>query len=94
MSKIFVTADEAEKLLPRRRKIHTFIRIFGWQGDNVERAALLEVFQAAKKVEVSQEAACFDHYLAVKIDGMVTYIETNLKALAKFGLLPPHRKVA
>nr|WP_315595287.1 hypothetical protein [uncultured Cupriavidus sp.] len=94
MSKVFVTAEEAEKLLPRRRKIHTFIRIFGWMGADLDREELLEAFQAAKNVEVSQDAACFDHYLAVKIDGMVTYIETNLKALAKFGLLPPNRKVA
>lgn len=94
MSKVFVTAEEAEKLLPRRRKIHTFIRIFGWQGDNVDRETLLKVFESAKSVEVSQDAACFDHYLAVRIDGMVTYVETNLKALAKFGLLPPGRKAA
>lgn len=94
MSKVFVTAKEAEKLLPRRRKIHTFIRIFGWMGADLDREELLEAFQAAKNVEVSQDAACFDHYLAVTIDGMVTYIETNLKALAKFGLLPPNRKVA
>lgn len=52
MSKVFVTAEEAEKLLPRRRKIHTFIRIFGWQGDNVDRETLLKVFQSAKSVEV------------------------------------------
>ncbi|MGX0940405.1 hypothetical protein ACUXQ2_006505, partial [Cupriavidus metallidurans] len=35
MSKVFVTAEVAEKLLPRRRKVHTFIRIFGWQGADV-----------------------------------------------------------
>ncbi|WP_423194694.1 hypothetical protein [Cupriavidus sp. H18C2] len=93
MSKVFVTAEEAEKLLLRRLKVHTFIRIFGWQGADVDREKLLEVFHAAKSVEVSQDAACFDHYLAVTIDGMVTYVETNLKALAKFGLLPPNRKL-
>lgn len=92
MTKVFVTAEEAEKLIPRRRRIHTFIRIFGWMGASVERDKLLEAFQAAKYVEVSQDAACFDHYLAVKIDGMVTYVETNLKALTKLGLLPPQRK--
>ena len=94
MSTTFVTAEEAEKLIPRRRSIHTFIRIFGWQGANVDRDSLLAAFRAAGKVEVSQDAACFEHYLAVKIDGMTTYIETNLKALAKFGLLPPARKAA
>ncbi|WP_454056613.1 hypothetical protein [Cupriavidus sp. Marseille-Q8015] len=94
MSKIFVTAEEAEKLLPRRRRIHTFIRIFGWMGADMDREKLLDAFQAAKNVEVSQDAACFDHDLAVKIDGMETYVETNLKALAKYCLLPPHRKMA
>ncbi|NYI02879.1 hypothetical protein [Cupriavidus plantarum] len=94
MSKVFVTAAEAAALIPRRRKIHTFIRIFGWMGADVDREKLLAAFNTAKQVEISQEASCFDHYLAVKIDGMVTYIETNLKALAKSGLLPPQRKVA
>lgn len=94
MSKLLISADEAEKLLPRRRRIHTFIRIFGWQGDNVDRDELLQAFRAAKTVEVSPEAACFDHYLAVKINGMMTYVETNLKAMAKLGLVPTVRQAA
>lgn len=94
MSKVFVTAEEAEKLLPRRRRVHTFIRVVGWMGADMDREKLLDAFQAAKNVEVSQDAACFDHYLSVKIDSMETYIETNLKALAKYGLLPPPRKEA
>ncbi|WP_235430550.1 hypothetical protein [Cupriavidus pauculus] len=89
MSKVFVTAEEAEKLL----------RVAGEftpsSASSDGRAVMLNVMRCStKNVEVSQDAACFDHYLAVKIDGMVTYIETNLKALGKFGLLPPHRKVA
>lgn len=94
MSKVFVTAAEAESLMPRRKKIHTFIRIFGWHGAHVDREKVLHAFQKAKTVEVSQEAACLDHYLAVNMDGIMTYVETNLKALARFGLLPPHRNAA
>ncbi|QET03967.1 hypothetical protein FOB72_17545 (plasmid) [Cupriavidus pauculus] len=94
MSQIFITADEAEKLIPRRPKVHTFIRMFGWLGGHVEREKLLAAFDAAETVAVSQDAACFDHYLAIKIDGMVTYVETNVRALARFGLLPPQRKLS
>lgn len=91
MSKVLISAAQAAKLLPRRKKVHTFIRVFGWMGGTADRDALLEAFNAVGDVEVSQVAAGFDHFLAIKTNGMVTYIETNLTALAKMGLLPPRR---
>lgn len=83
MSKIFISAADAAKLLPRGKKVHTFIRVFGWMGANVDRAKVLAAFESAKRVEVSQDAAYFDHHLAVKMDGMRTYIDTDPKALRK-----------
>nr|WP_315593794.1 hypothetical protein [uncultured Cupriavidus sp.] len=65
MTKILISAEDAEKLLPRRRQIHTYIRIFGWLGGKIDREALLAAFKAAQTVEVSRDAACFDHYLVV-----------------------------
>lgn len=88
MSKIFISAAEAAKLLPRGKKVHTFIRVFGWMGADVDRSKALAAFEAAELVEVSPEAAVFDHYLAVQLDGMRTYLDTNPKALRK--LFPTH----
>ncbi|PLQ00390.1 hypothetical protein CYJ10_12220 [Cupriavidus pauculus] len=88
MPKIMLSAEQASRLLPRRRKIHTFVRVFGWLGGYVERERLLKVFSAASSVELCLEAACFDHLLVVQLDGARTYIETNPKAVAKLGVLP------
>lgn len=78
-----ISAEHAAKLLPRGKKVHTFFKVFGWIGADVERTKVLAAFEAAQQVEVSPEAACFGHQLAVKLDGMRTYIDTNQKALRK-----------
>ncbi|RWA55976.1 hypothetical protein AU476_05225 [Cupriavidus sp. UYMSc13B] len=81
--KIMISAEHAAKLLPRGKKVHTFFKIFGWMGADVDRTKVLAAFELAKQVEVSHDAACFGHQLAVKLDGMRTYIDTNQKALRK-----------
>ncbi|WP_454743401.1 hypothetical protein [Cupriavidus necator] len=48
MSKIFISAAEAAKLLPRGKKVHTFIRVFGWMGADVDRSKVLAAFEGAK----------------------------------------------
>lgn len=83
MEKILISAERAAKLLPRGKKVHTFFKVFGWMGATVDRDAVLSAFAAAKEVEVSPDAACFNHYLAVMMDGMRTYIDTNQKSLHK-----------
>ncbi|SCU86654.1 conserved hypothetical protein [Cupriavidus necator] len=83
MSKTYISAADAAKLLPRGKKVHTFFRVFGWMGATVERSTVLAAFEKARQVEVSPEAACFGHQLAVKLDGMLTYIDTNQQALRK-----------
>lgn len=83
MSKTYISAADAAKLLPRGKKVHTFFRVFGWMGATVERSTVLAAFEKARQVEVSPEAACFGHQLAVKLEGARTYIDTNQKALRK-----------
>jgi len=83
MEKIMMPADKAAKLLPRGKKVHTFFKVFGWMGADVDREKVLAAFQLAKEVEISPDAACFNHHLAVVMDGMRTYIDTNQTALRK-----------
>jgi len=83
MAKIMIPAEHAAKLLPPGRKVHTFFRVFGWIGATVDRTKVLAAFERAKQVEISPDAAFFDHHLVVKMDGMRTYIDTNPKALRK-----------
>uniref|UniRef100_UPI003F498AC9 hypothetical protein n=1 Tax=Cupriavidus taiwanensis TaxID=164546 RepID=UPI003F498AC9 len=83
MEKIMIPAAEAAKLLPRGKKVHTFIRVMAWMGADVAREKVLAAFETAKEVEVSQDAACLQHQLAVMMDGVRTYIDTNQKALHK-----------
>lgn len=83
MSKIMISAEHAAKLLPRGKKVHTFFKVFGWIGADVDRTKVLAAFASAQQVEVSPDAACFGHQLAVRLDGMRTYIDTNQKALRK-----------
>lgn len=86
MPKIMISAEHAAKLLP-----HTFFKILGWIGADVDRIKVLAAFGSAHEVEVSPDAACFDHQLAVKLGGTRTYIDTNQKALHK---LVPHAVTA
>ncbi|WP_232346510.1 hypothetical protein [Cupriavidus sp. USMAA2-4] len=86
MSKTMISAAEAAGLLPRGKKVHTFIRPFGWHGSDVDREAVLAAFEAAKEVEVSADAAIFHHHLAVQLEGIRTYVETHPASLRK--LLP------
>ncbi|WP_018310738.1 hypothetical protein [Cupriavidus sp. UYPR2.512] len=83
MTKIMIAAEHAAKLLPRGKKVHTFIRVFAWVGADVDRARVLAAFESAKEVEVSSYAACLDHHLVIELDGMRTYINTNPKALRR-----------
>ena len=83
MAKISITAEQASRLLPRGRKIHTFIRVFGWLGGNLDRAKILATFHAAAQIEIAPDAAVFGHYLAVDLDGARTYIDTDAKALRR-----------
>lgn len=79
-----ISAEHAAKLLPRGKKVHTFFKVFGWIGADVDRTKVLAAFASAQEVEVSPDAAaCFGHQLAVRLDGMRTYIDTNQKALRK-----------
>jgi hypothetical protein len=44
MTKIFISSEQAAKLLPLGKKVHTFIRVFGWMGADVDRAKVLAAF--------------------------------------------------
>nr|WP_116342799.1 hypothetical protein [Cupriavidus taiwanensis] len=83
MEKIMIPAAEAAKLLPRGKKVHTFIRVMAWMGADVAREKVLAAFESAKEVEVSKDAACLNHQLAIMMDGVRTYIDTNQRALRK-----------
>lgn len=83
MTRINITAEQASRLLPRGKKIHAFIRVFGWLGGNMDRAKILAAFHAAAQIEIAPDAAMFDHYLAVDLDGARTYIDTDTKALRR-----------
>ena len=83
MSKVHVTAEQALRLLPRGRKIHTFIRVFGWLGGNLDRSKILAAFNSADQIEIAPDAAMFGHYLALDLDGARTYIDTDAKALRR-----------
>ncbi|MFC4518497.1 hypothetical protein [Cupriavidus pinatubonensis] len=52
-------------------------------GADVDRDKVLAAFQPAKEVEVSPDAGCFDHHLAVVMDGIRTDIGANQNALRK-----------
>ncbi|MFJ4291310.1 hypothetical protein ACIP1U_16225 [Cupriavidus sp. NPDC089707] len=83
MSKMVISAEHAAKLLPRGKKVHTFIRVFAWMGADVDRTRILAAFESAKEVEISPDAACLPHHLFVELDGMRTYVDTNPKALRR-----------
>ena len=83
MSKMMISAEHAAKLLPRGKKVHTFIRVFAWIGADVDRTKVLAAFESAKEVEISPDAACLHHHLVVEMDGMRTYVDTNPKALRR-----------
>lgn len=91
MTKTFISSEQAAKLLPRGKKVHTFIRVFGWMGADVDRAKVLAAFVSSQQVEIPRDAACFAHHLVVDMDGARTYIETNPNALRK--LLPQYAAV-
>lgn len=78
-----ISAEHAAKLLPRGKKVHTFIRVFAWMGADVDRTKVLAAFESAKNVEVSSDAACLGHHLVVQMDGVRTYIETDQRAFQK-----------
>ncbi len=80
MTTTYISPEQAAKLLPRGKKVHTFFKVFGWMGADVDRVKVLAAFESSRRVEVSPDAACFDHQLAVQLDGMRT---TNQKALRK-----------
>ncbi|CAN7777216.1 hypothetical protein LJR296_007753 [Cupriavidus necator] len=49
MSKTYISAADAAKLLPRGKKVHTFFRVFGWMGATVERSTVLAAFEKARQ---------------------------------------------
>ncbi len=82
MTTIQISAVDAARLLPQKDEVHTFIRSLGWMGADVTREKALAAFKASVRVELSDEAAMFDHHLVVAMDGLRTYIETDQQALA------------
>ena len=47
----------------------------------MDRARILAAFHAAPHIEIAPDAAMFDHYLAVDLDGAKTYIDTDVAVL-------------
>ena len=82
MTTIQISAVDAERLLPLKAEVHTFIRSLGWMGADVTREKALAAFKASVRVELSDEAAMFDHHLVVTMDGLRTFVETDQQALA------------
>lgn len=82
MTTIQISAVDAERLLPLKDEVHTFIRSLGWMGADVTREKALAAFKASVRVELSDEAAMFDHHLVVAMDGLRTFVETDQQALA------------
>ncbi|MGC8213132.1 hypothetical protein [Ralstonia pseudosolanacearum] len=82
MTTIQISAVDAARLLPQKAEVHTFIRCMGWMGADVTREKALAAFKASVRVELSDEAAMFDHHLVVAMDGLRTFVETDQQALA------------
>lgn len=82
MTTIQISAVDAARLLPQKAEVHTFIRSMGWMGADVTREKALAAFTASVRVELSDEAAMFDHHLVVAMDGLRTFVETDQQVLA------------
>lgn len=87
LSKIYIKAEQASQLLPHGSRVHTFIRAFGWFGGYVDRVRILDVLHSAAEMEISPDAALFDHHMVVDVEGVATYIDTDARVLRR---LFPH----
>lgn len=91
MSKRFITAKEAESLLPDKDKIHTFYNMpFGLLGADWDREEIIEALTKEDTIEITGETArSMSHGLAVYSKNItrqsqILFVETDKEKLDAF----------
>lgn len=78
-----IAVSDAVALIPAGEQIHTFQRSVAWSGCDVDRSAVVAAIETGGAT-LSPEAAVFDHYLLVVMNGKRTFVETDPDALRRF----------
>ena len=91
MNRRFITAKEAEQLLPNKKEIHTFIEMpFGLMGADWSREDIIKKLNNSDKIEITgEQARSINHGLAIfddraSLKSDILFIETDKDKLDKF----------
>lgn len=80
---VAIALSDAVSLIPSGDRVHTFQRSIAWSGCDVDRGAIVAAIETGGAT-LSPEAAVFDHYLVVVMNGQRTFVETDPDALRRF----------
>lgn len=72
-----LTPEQAERAIVPGAKVHTFVMCAGWAGADIDRTRIIAAIAREGGAEITNEAAVFEHRIAVTMRGIRTFVETN-----------------
>lgn len=72
-----LTPEQAEQAIVPGARAHTFVRSIAWAGADMDREQIIAAIESEGGAEICDDAAVFEHRIAVQIRGVRTFIETD-----------------
>ena len=72
-----LTPEQAEQAIALGAQVHTFVRSIAWAGADMDREQIIAAIESEGGAEICDDAAAFEHRIAVQIRGVRTFIETD-----------------